>query len=43
MQNAVLQHFHDAQVVIRFTNRAPHMLFSKESFAWIQMTVNSKL
>ncbi|GFZ45330.1 NAPRTase [Saitozyma sp. JCM 24511] len=36
MQNAVLKHFHDARVVIRFTNRSPQMLFSKESFEWIK-------
>ena len=42
MQNAVLHHFYDAKVVIRFTNRAPQMLFNKESFNWIQETVNSE-
>lgn len=42
MQNAVLHHFYDAEVVIRFTNRAPQMLFNKESFNWIQETVNSE-
>ncbi|WWD18363.1 nicotinate phosphoribosyltransferase [Kwoniella shandongensis] len=40
MQNAVLYHFHDAQVVIRFTNRSPHMLFSKDCFDWVQERVN---
>ncbi|KAK4686257.1 nicotinate phosphoribosyltransferase, partial [Tremellales sp. Uapishka_1] len=40
MQNAVLQHFHDAVVVIKFTNRAPQMLFSRTSFDWIQEQVN---
>ncbi|WWC88797.1 nicotinate phosphoribosyltransferase [Kwoniella dendrophila CBS 6074] len=36
MQNAVLHHFHDAQVVIRFTNRAPHMLFNRACFDWVK-------
>ncbi|KAK8858476.1 nicotinate phosphoribosyltransferase [Kwoniella newhampshirensis] len=40
MQNAVLYHFHDAHVVIRFTNRAPQMLFSRQCFDWVQERVN---
>ncbi|WVQ96831.1 nicotinate phosphoribosyltransferase [Kwoniella sp. CBS 9459] len=40
MQNAVLHHFYDAQVVIRFTNRSPQMLFNKECFDWVQERVN---
>lgn len=43
MQNAVLQHFHDARVVIKFTNRAPQMLFTRECFDWIQERVNREL
>ncbi|KAL7423219.1 nicotinate phosphoribosyltransferase [Cryptotrichosporon argae] len=39
MQNAVLKHFPEARVVIRFTNRAPQMLFSRQSFAWIEAHV----
>ncbi|WWC62434.1 nicotinate phosphoribosyltransferase [Kwoniella dejecticola CBS 10117] len=39
MQNAVLHHFHEAQVVIRFTNRSPHMLFNRECFDWVQQRV----
>nr|ODN86950.1 nicotinate phosphoribosyltransferase [Cryptococcus depauperatus CBS 7841] len=40
MQNAVLHHFYDAQVVIKFTNRSQEMLFSKECFEWIRQRVN---
>ncbi|WVQ81744.1 nicotinate phosphoribosyltransferase [Cryptococcus sp. DSM 104549] len=40
MQNAVLHHFHDAKVVIKFTNRSPHMLFTRECFDWVQARVN---
>ncbi|WRT67645.1 nicotinate phosphoribosyltransferase [Kwoniella shivajii] len=40
MQNAVLHHFYDSQVVIKFTNRAPHMLFNKECFDWVVKHVN---
>ncbi|OWZ47494.1 nicotinate phosphoribosyltransferase [Cryptococcus neoformans] len=40
MQNAVLHHFSDAHVVIKFTNRSPQMLFSKECFDWVQQRVN---
>jgi nicotinate phosphoribosyltransferase len=40
MQNAVLHHFRDAQVVIKFTNRSPQMLFNRESYKWIQERVN---
>lgn len=43
MQNAVLHHFSDAHVVIKFTNRSPQMLFSKECFDWVQQRVNGKL
>jgi nicotinate phosphoribosyltransferase len=42
MQYAVLHHFPDAKVAIKFTNRAPHMLFSRECFEWVQQRVNSK-
>ena len=41
MQNAVLRHFPDARVVIRFTNRNPSQLFSRECFQWIEEHVNS--
>ncbi|BEJ17631.1 hypothetical protein CspHIS471_0610320 [Cutaneotrichosporon sp. HIS471] len=40
MQNAVLKHFPDAHAVIKFTNRAPGMRFSRECFDWIQTRVN---
>ncbi|KAL1412964.1 nicotinate phosphoribosyltransferase [Vanrija albida] len=40
MQNAVLKHFYDSQVIIRFTNRAPQMRFTRECFDWIQAGVN---
>lgn len=40
MQNAVLRHFPDAEVVIRFTNRAPEMRFTRECFDWIVERVN---
>lgn len=40
MQNAVLKHFHDAQVVIKFTNRSPQMRFTRECFDRIQERVN---
>ncbi|CAK9785029.1 putative nicotinate phosphoribosyltransferase [Cutaneotrichosporon oleaginosum] len=40
MQNAVLQHFPDAHVVVKFTNRAPQMRFTRECFDWIQARVN---
>lgn len=40
MQNAVLKHFPDAEVVIKFTNRAPQMRFTKECFDAIQARVN---
>lgn len=40
MQNAVLKHFPDARVVIKFTNRAPQMRFTRECFDWIQDRVN---
>lgn len=40
MQNAVLRHFPNAEVVIRFNNRAPQMRFSRECFDWIQERVN---
>ncbi|KAL0255392.1 nicotinate phosphoribosyltransferase [Cryptococcus tetragattii IND107] len=40
MQNAVLHHFRDAHVIIKFTNRSPEMLFSKECFDWVQQRVN---
>ncbi|WVR06246.1 nicotinate phosphoribosyltransferase [Kwoniella sp. DSM 27419] len=40
MQNAVLHHFPDAHVIIRFTNRSPQMLFNKECFNWVQERVN---
>ena len=40
MQNAVLRHFPDAHVTIKFTNRAPHMLFSRDCFDWVQEHVN---
>lgn len=43
MQNAVLRFFPNAQVVIRFTNRSPHMLFSKDSFDWIHSHVDREL
>ncbi|WWC70640.1 nicotinate phosphoribosyltransferase [Kwoniella pini CBS 10737] len=39
MQNAVLHHFYDAEVVIRFTNRSPHMLFNRECFDWVKRRV----
>ncbi|ORY31433.1 putative nicotinate phosphoribosyltransferase [Naematelia encephala] len=40
MQNAVLRFFPDARVSIKFTNRAPEMLFSRPAFDWIQEHVN---
>jgi len=40
MQNAVLRHFPDARVVIKFTNRSPQMRFSRQCFDWIQERVN---
>ena len=40
MQNAVLRHFPDAHVTIKFTNRAPRMLFSRDCFDWVQEHVN---
>lgn len=40
MQNAVLRHFPDSEVVIRFTNRAPEMRFTRECFDWIVERVN---
>ena len=40
MQNAVLHHFHDAQVTIKFTNRTSGMLFNRQCFEWIQERVN---
>ncbi|ODN80853.1 nicotinate phosphoribosyltransferase [Cryptococcus amylolentus CBS 6039] len=40
MQNAVLHHFHDAVVTIKFTNRSPQMLFTRQSFQWAQERVN---
>ncbi|CAD6574697.1 MAG: nicotinate phosphoribosyltransferase, partial [Tremellales sp. Tagirdzhanova-0007] len=40
MQCAVLHHFYDAIVTIKFTNRSPQMLFSRESFDWIQERIN---
>jgi nicotinate phosphoribosyltransferase len=40
MQYAVLRHFPDARVVIKFTNRSPQMRFSRECFDWIQERVN---
>ena len=40
MQYAVLHHFPDAMVAIKFTNRAPHMLFTRECFEWVQERVN---
>ncbi|WVQ73917.1 nicotinate phosphoribosyltransferase [Cryptococcus sp. DSM 104548] len=40
MQNAVLHHFYDAMVTIKFTNRSPQMLFSKQCFDWVQRRVN---
>jgi nicotinate phosphoribosyltransferase len=43
MQNAVLRHFPDAHVTIKFTNRAPHMLFSRECFDWVQEHVHRAL
>ena len=43
MQNAVLHHFYDAIVTIKFTNRSPQMLFTRESFDWIQERVNREL
>ena len=42
MQYAILRHFPDAVVTIKFTNRAPQMLFSKQSFDWIREHVNRK-
>ncbi|OCF62361.1 nicotinate phosphoribosyltransferase [Kwoniella mangroviensis CBS 10435] len=36
MQNAVLHHFYDAQVIIKFTNRSPQMLFNRECFDWVK-------
>lgn len=42
MQNAVLRWFQDAWVKIRFTNRSPQMLFTRQSFDWIQERVNRK-
>ena len=43
MQCAVLHHFYDAIVTIKFTNRSPQMLFSRESFDWIQERINREL
>ncbi len=40
MQNAVLRFFPDAIVTIKFTNRSPQILFSKESFNWIQERIS---
>lgn len=42
MQNAVLHHFYDAEVVIRFTNRTSDMLFNRPCFDWIQERVNRR-
>jgi hypothetical protein len=43
MQNAVLHHFYDAEVTIKFTNRTSNMLFNVECFEWIQEKVNRML
>jgi hypothetical protein len=40
MQNAVLHHFYDAEVTIKFTNRTSNMLFNQPCFEWIQEKVN---
>jgi hypothetical protein len=40
MQNAVLHHFHDAEVTIKFTNRTSGMFFNRSCFDWIQERVN---
>lgn len=39
MQNAVLHHFPDSEVVIRFNNRAPDMLFNRECFEWVREAI----
>lgn len=36
----MLRHFPNAEVVIRFNNRAPQMRFTRECFDWIQERVN---
>jgi nicotinate phosphoribosyltransferase len=36
MQNAVLHHFPDAEVTIKFTNRTSDMLFNRPCFDWIK-------
>lgn len=41
MQNAVLQHFHGDKVTIRFTNRSPAMLFSRDCFDIVRAQINS--
>lgn len=40
MQNAVFQTFRDSQSEYRFTNRAPDMLFNRETYQWVQDQVS---
>lgn len=40
MQCAVLKYFPDAHVRYKFTNRTPHMRFTREAFDWLETQIN---
>lgn len=40
MQCAVLKYFPDAHVRYKFTNRTPHMRFTREAFNWLETQIN---
>ncbi|CZT25382.1 related to nicotinate phosphoribosyltransferase [Ramularia collo-cygni] len=40
MQCAVLKYFPDAHVRYQFTNRTPHMRFTREAFEWLETQIN---
>jgi nicotinate phosphoribosyltransferase len=40
MQCAVLKYFPDAHVRYKFTNRTPHMRFTRQAFNWLETQIN---